>query len=157
MKTLIVYYSRTGKTRMVAHKLSSMLGCDIEEITDKEDRSGPIGFLRSGRQARDKELIDINDLSKDPASYDMIIIGTPVWAWTMASPVRSFIHKYRDRFNKVAIFCTCGSVGADSAMSEIEVLSGKKALSFLGLKNAELKEDLCGQKLKGFVEEIKNK
>lgn len=41
MKILIVFYSRTGTTRKVAHELQKSLKADIEELFDK-NRSGPI-------------------------------------------------------------------------------------------------------------------
>lgn len=39
MKTLLVYYSRTGVTRMIADTISESVKCDIEEIVDtKKDQ-----------------------------------------------------------------------------------------------------------------------
>jgi flavodoxin len=34
MKSLVVYYSRTGKTKFVAETIAAELGSEIEEIVD---------------------------------------------------------------------------------------------------------------------------
>ena len=49
MKTIVVYYSRTGNTRKVAEELADTLKCDIEQIIDTQKRSDVLGFLRSGK------------------------------------------------------------------------------------------------------------
>ena len=50
MRSLVVYYSRTGVTKKVAEAISQMLGADIEEIIDRRDRRGPKGFFTGGRE-----------------------------------------------------------------------------------------------------------
>jgi hypothetical protein len=50
MKTLIVFYSRTGRTRKAAGLLADLLGAEMEELAEPGvDRSGIGGFLRGGR------------------------------------------------------------------------------------------------------------
>ncbi|MFH2027554.1 MAG: hypothetical protein ABIJ08_00305 [Nanoarchaeota archaeon] len=89
MKTLITYYSRTGTTRKVANEIAVQLGCDTDEIIDKTKRSGPLGYITSGRDAMKKSLTEI-ETKKDPSQYDLVIIGTPIWAWTMAPAIRTY-------------------------------------------------------------------
>lgn len=48
-KPLVVYYSRTGKTRLVAGKVAELLGGDLVEIREAKDRSGLRGWLGAGR------------------------------------------------------------------------------------------------------------
>ena len=36
MKTLVVYYSRTGNTKYVAEKIAENLGAEICEVVDKK-------------------------------------------------------------------------------------------------------------------------
>jgi len=47
MKTLVVYYSRTGKTKFVAEKIAVELKADVEEVVDLKSRSGRFGFLKA--------------------------------------------------------------------------------------------------------------
>ncbi|MFA5869173.1 MAG: hypothetical protein WC941_05670 [Candidatus Bathyarchaeia archaeon] len=60
MKTLIVYYSRDGSTRKVAEELKAQLGADIEEITEPKGRGGPLGWIRSGKEASSGAIVPIN-------------------------------------------------------------------------------------------------
>ena len=36
MKTLLVYYSKSGNTRMIANAISESIECDIEEIVKRQ-------------------------------------------------------------------------------------------------------------------------
>jgi flavodoxin len=38
MKSLLIYYSRTGKTKFVAETIAAELGSDIEEVVDLKNR-----------------------------------------------------------------------------------------------------------------------
>ncbi len=79
MKSLVVYYSRTGKTKTAGEAIAKELGADREEIIDMKKRTGlkPIRWLIAGMDARRKKLTNIRT-QKKPESYDMIIIGTPI-------------------------------------------------------------------------------
>ncbi|HIH88099.1 TPA: hypothetical protein HA344_02680 [Candidatus Bathyarchaeota archaeon] len=78
MKTLIVYYTRSGTTKKVADELKDLLSADIEEITEPSGRSGPLGWLRSGKESSDGTIPKINAPTKDPSAYDVVVVGTPV-------------------------------------------------------------------------------
>ncbi|MEM3432819.1 MAG: hypothetical protein QXP27_01440, partial [Candidatus Methanomethyliaceae archaeon] len=106
MKKLVVFYSRTGTTSLVAQKIAEKINGDLEEIKDAKNRAGIIGFLRSGYEGARRKLTIIAETKYDPAQYDLIVIGTPVWAGNMSSPIRTYIVKNREKFNKVAFFCT---------------------------------------------------
>ncbi|HUV55174.1 MAG TPA: hypothetical protein VMW03_08230 [Candidatus Krumholzibacteriaceae bacterium] len=60
MKTLVVYYTRTGNTRLVAQAIADRLGADAEEITEPNGRGGPIRFLQSAFESRGKKTPTIN-------------------------------------------------------------------------------------------------
>ena len=44
MKCLVVYYTRTGKTKFVAEAIATQLGADLEEVVDLKKRGGAIGW-----------------------------------------------------------------------------------------------------------------
>lgn len=106
MKTLLVYYSRTNITKEIAETIQKKLDCDIEEITDNNKYSGKLGFLKGGMNAAMGRTTDINPISKNPSDYDLIIIGTPVWASNMATPIYTYLMKYNSEIKNVASFCT---------------------------------------------------
>lgn len=110
MKSLIVYYSRTGKTKKVAEFIKEELNGEIEEITSLKNRNGILGILLSIYESLFKKLTPIKEIEKDLKNYDLIVIGTPIWAGNFSSPVRTFIVKYKDilKTKDVILFCTYG-------------------------------------------------
>jgi len=154
MKALVAFYSRTGTTRKVAKSIINMLRCESEEILDIESRKGFWGYLKSGREAATKKLAKIKGLKKNPYLYDVVIIGTPIWFFNVSSPVRTYISK--NKFKKVAFFCTMGGSGSKRAFSEMEKLCGKKPVSVLALKTKEVLSESYLKDVEKFVGEIKN-
>ena len=149
MKTLVVYHSRTGNTKTVAQALVQKLSADQEEIKSTEMKRGLFGYLKAGHQAMKKLMPEIDEMKIDPSGYDLVIIGTPVWAWTMASPVRTFIEQYKQKFPKVAFFCTCGDKQSNT-FRDMQDACGKEPMATLEVK-AEL---IKSGKEKGLVEEF---
>jgi len=155
MKTLVVYYSRTKITEKVAQTISENINCDIEEIIDLKNRSGAIGYLKAGKDAMKKVETDISISDKDPSRYDCVIIGTPVWAFTMAPAIRTYINQNKDRFKKVAFFCTEGGSGHEKTFKDMEELTKKKPITTLFLLTKEVSKEQHINKTQEFVEKIK--
>lgn len=157
MKTLVVFYSRTDNTRKVAEEISSVLECDIEEIIDTKKRSGPLGYIRSGRDASSGKLTILKDAVNDPSQYDLLIIGTPLWAWHVSTPVRTYIHMNQAKFKDVAFFCTAGGESFDGAFSDMEELSGKSPLAAMGVRANEVKDESYKSKVIEFTKKLVRK
>jgi len=154
MKTLVVYYSKTGNTRLVAKELAQNLSADLEELADAHPKEGIVGMIIAGKDAALQNSTAINDLKHQITDYDLVIIGTPIWAWTMANPIRGFFEKYKQNLKKVAFFSTMGNSGDKRAFSHMEKLSGLTpiaTISFIDskIKNGEFKTALTefGKKL----------
>ncbi|MBU7014643.1 MAG: flavodoxin [Theionarchaea archaeon] len=156
MKILVVYYSRSGHTRRVGETIADMLTCDREEIIDTVRRSGPIGWLRSGYQNKKKVFTKIEPLKRDVSGYDLVVIGTPVWAGTASVPVRTFVHQYRDDLNKVAFFSVHGGEYVQDEFNEMEALCGKKPVCLLSFSGKEVKSDSYSAGVEQFARNIKN-
>lgn len=155
MQALVVYYSRGGNTRKVAEDLSKELKCDIEEIQDTVNRSGPMGWLNCARQARAAALTKLQPVKNDPAKYDLVIIGTPVWAGHVSTPVRTYIADNKDKLKKVALLVTEGNRGDETTVKDMEEISGKTAAGTLVVKVKEIKNREYQDKIKKFAGSIK--
>ena len=103
---MVVYYSRIGNTRLMTEAIAQSLEADVEEIKDKKNRMGAFSFIRSGYEAIFKKLVDIKVSGKNTGEYDLIIVGSPVWAGRLSSPVRTCMHLYGHGFKNVAFFTT---------------------------------------------------
>lgn len=106
-KKLVVYYSFTGHTRMIAESISKKLNCDILEIKPIQDYTNyddAVAAEQNNEAAqRTPEIQDINiDLSK----YDEIILGSPVWWYTIAPYIRTFLKQNDLSGKKIYSFAT---------------------------------------------------
>jgi menaquinone-dependent protoporphyrinogen IX oxidase len=124
-RILVVYFSRTGTTRSVAAALSKILACDLEEIFESKSRLGFLGYWRSIFEARGQQGSQILPIRKNPSDYDLAIIGTPVWAWSLSSPVRAYLTQNASRLKDVAFFCTMGSAGGTATFAQMSAIINK--------------------------------
>lgn len=138
-KILVVYYSRTGNTKRVAEDIAKGLNADMEEIVDTKKRSGLFGFIIAGKDATQKKPADIKEMQKNPAGYDIVIIGTPVWAWTITPAVRAYAMKYGSSIKQAAFFCTAGKTTAGEIVGKLEEILGREVYASVGFTEKELK------------------
>jgi len=122
LKTLIVYYSRTGKTKSVAEKIAYELGAEIEEVIDKKKRSGALGFLSGGMDATIGRKTEIAETSKNPGDFDLIVVGSPVWSSSPTPAIRTYLSKHDLAGKKVAAFYTSEGTGNEKAIAKIKGL-----------------------------------
>ncbi|MFH1429013.1 MAG: flavodoxin [Candidatus Margulisiibacteriota bacterium] len=130
-KTLIIYYSLEGHTRLAAESIAETLGADILELKPEKEikKTGFMRYFWGGRQVVMKEAPGLNPLDKDPNIYDVLIIGTPVWAFTYAPPIRSFIAAAKPQGKKVAVFCTHEGIPAKTLANMKAALAGNEIVS----------------------------
>ena len=132
-RILVIWYSRTGTTRQVGKSLTAALHCDGEEILEDISRGGMLGYLRSLLGSLRQKPSRIAATSKDPLTYDLIVIGTPVWAWSVSSPVRAYLITNNAKLPEVAFFCTLGGAGGDRAFAQMQELVGKRPVGYLAI------------------------
>lgn len=88
---LLVYYSRSGNSRLVAETLQEQLSYPVEPIQSTQNREGFLGILTCVLdQLMDRDDI-IKPLEKDPKDYNPIILVSPIWIGKLSSPARTFI------------------------------------------------------------------
>ncbi|MCD7781734.1 MAG: flavodoxin [Methanosphaera sp.] len=116
---LVIYYSRTGKTRYVAKEISKKLGCNTIEIKDNKSRSGITGYISGAFDTVVGNQTSIEPQTVDLADYDTIYIGTPVWAYNPTPAILEFIHNTNFNNKNVVTFITLGSQGIDSCLKRL--------------------------------------
>jgi flavodoxin len=153
-KIIVVYYTRTGTTKKVAEAIADNLKCEIEEIIDTKNRKGIIGWLRSGADATKERLAVIKDIKHNPASYDIVIIGTPVWGSNLTPAIRTYITQNKENLKNVAFFCTADGDGK-KALENLEKFIGRKPVFSFGVRSKEVKKGKYVQKVKEFFDKVK--
>lgn len=157
MKTLIVYFSRDGHTKKIADALASKLSADIEEIKEQQERKGIIGWIMAGHDACRKKMSVINETTKNPADYDLIIIGTPIWGWTIVPAIRTWLDKFGKNLKQVAFFASMGGSGDKRAFVDMENMCGKAPVGTVTFLDKETNKNLHLTKLENFVNELQQK
>jgi flavodoxin len=163
-KVIVIYYSRTGTTKKVAQAIADNLSacgtaqaglkCDIEEIIDTKNRKGLFGWLRSGSDAMKERLAVIKEIKHNPASYDIIIMGTPVWGAKIVPAIRTYITQNKESLKNVAFFCTAGGSG-EKALENLENFIGRKPVFSFGVRRREVASGGYVQKIKEFFDKVK--
>lgn len=156
-RTLVVYYSRTGATKRAATEIATALNADIEELVDPAKRSGIFGYLRCVVAGTFRTLAHIEGVKHDPADYDVVVVGTPVWNASMSSPVRRFLRRHRGDMKAVAFFSVCADRGGHRTVREMEREAGKVPVAVLVLD--ELDVSVLGAAapgFRGFVERVRD-
>ena len=125
MKTLVVYYSRDGHTRTMAQEMAKALSADLEEIQEMKSREGMLGYLSACKDAALNVVTEIKSSAVNITDYDLVIIGTPIWAFTMCSGVRAWLTQYAEKLQKIAFFATMGGSGDKRAFTQMETLCRK--------------------------------
>ena len=78
-EVLVVFYSRSGTTAVVARRLAESLGADLDEITAIGPYLSVAGFLQCIFEATRGDRPDIAT-GRNPSGYRMVVLGSPVWA-----------------------------------------------------------------------------
>lgn len=146
MRVLIAYYSRSGNTRSLAGAIAgSLRACgvevEVEEIADRKNRAGVLGWLGGGRDAVLGRSAEIAPPRAEPASFDAVVVGTPVWAWTAAPAALAFCRGGAGAVKKAALFCTMGGSGAKGAFAAMGAALGLAPLAKLALTERQLKDE----------------
>lgn len=155
MNGLIIYFSRTGRTRKVAKAIQEATGFDLEEIKEKAGRGGALGWLKSGMESTRRMLPQIMPLTHDPSQYDITVIGTPIWASNMSSPIRAFLTEYKNKINQIALFCTGDGDEPEKVFNPISELLGKAPQATLGLVGPDREEEVASLKIQEFAAKLR--
>ncbi|MCR4662631.1 MAG: hypothetical protein K5622_01935 [Endomicrobiaceae bacterium] len=109
-KTLIVYYSLTGKTKDIALQIQSLTNGTLYEIKPKEEiKQGPAIYITSKKQISSGNYPEIVNDFPDISEYDTVFVGSPIWWYTAAPVVLEFLKEFDFQNKNVVPFSTQGS------------------------------------------------
>lgn len=126
MKILVAFYSRSGNTKRAAGIIAKTLGAEMDEIIDKKNRRGILGFLRAGYDATRGKTTEI-EFHKDPSGYDLVVIGTPTWNGRVTPAVRTYLLKNREKIGRAAFFTTCAG-RSRKCLAQMREILGKEPM-----------------------------
>ncbi|MDR5777497.1 MULTISPECIES: hypothetical protein [unclassified Caballeronia] len=128
-RVLVVCFSRSGRTRSLGTTLAACLRADFEAITEPADRAGVSGYLRSLADTLFGRSVRLDPPQHNVTRYDVVIIGTPVWAGKVSAPVRAWLAANRRKLPHVAFFCTQRACGAATVFADMKKFVGKQPVA----------------------------
>lgn len=92
-KKIIVYFTYTNNTKMIAEQIKEKLNCDILEIKTVIPYSKDYDTVVNDEQNSEASnyLPEIQNINIDLSNYDEIILGTPVWWYRPVPAIRTFL------------------------------------------------------------------
>ena len=136
LKTAVGYFSLEGNTRYAAEKIALEIGADLYALKPlKEYPRGGFGkYFWAGKSAMFKERPRLQAIRVDAAPYDLVVLGTPVWAGSYAPPLRTFFREHRLEGKRAALFACCSGGSADRCFEGLKrEVPGCKVLGALRL------------------------
>ena len=110
MKALIVYYSLGGNTKKIADLIKEKLNINSLEIKLVTPYSGSYDdIVEKGQdEVNSGYMPKIKQLPANLSDYDTIILGSPVWWYTYAPAMKTFLNNYDLSNKNIYIFATNG-------------------------------------------------
>ena len=112
-KVLVVYYSKSGNTKAIAEMIQGRTGGEIYEIETVKayTRERPAAADIPKEERETGHLPELKGSPPNLDDYDLIIIGSPIWWYTLATPVMAFLRDTDFSGKKIAGFYTYSGDG----------------------------------------------
>ncbi len=157
-KVLIVYYSMEGNTHNIASRIQKMTNADVFEIETVEPYpSAPAYYWVARQQIKNNELPVLKNTVPDVSSYDLIIIGSPVWWYTVSSPLLAFLAECDFKGKTVAVFAIQGgNVGTFFADFKKKIKNAKVVGEIDFSKVSATEPNILNEKISTWLDKIKS-
>ena len=127
-KTLVAYFSASGVTAGLAKRLAEAVGADVAEIVPAQPyTSADLDWTNK----KSRSTIEMNDrscrpaiaASPDPAGYDVVFVGFPVWWYREPSVIDTYMEAHDFSGKTVVPFATSGGSGIGDAGKNMQSLA----------------------------------
>lgn len=128
---IVIYWSRSGATELLASKIANLTNSDVCQITLTNPY--PADYLETRTRAnreRDTGLTpDLNMQLPDLTQYETVYLGFQTWAMTLSEPLKAFLQAYGNELSgkRIMPFETNGGYGIGNCldvMSQLLQISG---------------------------------
>ena len=123
-KTLVVYFSATGTTKLLAEYAAEILNADLYEIVPEDPYTEEdLAYYTNGRADQEQNDPDarpaISGSVENMDSYDTILIGYPIWHGQAPRIISTFLESYDFSGKTIVPFCTSHSSGIGSSAANL--------------------------------------
>jgi flavodoxin len=138
--TLILYYSKMGKTKILAEEARKLLpAAEFKEIKSDE------GLMKAAmwNQLFNKDAA-ITKLDVDMSKYEKVILLSPIWFQKISSPARTVINTLSLQGKELQLIITCGGYFGEEAQEKLKKYAqskGAEVIDFSVVKTGGKKEE----------------
>lgn len=132
-RSIIIYFSRSGSTELLAAKIAKLTGADLLEIV--VDKPYPGNYRQTLSRANfEREMAEYPQLNMkvpDLSQYQRVYLGYPIWAMTLSHPMTAFLLTYGNRLahKEVIPFMSEGGYGQGDSVQRITQILRQEANS----------------------------
>ena len=110
MRSIIIYYSYGGNTKKIAEMIHKNTGAEMAEIKTVTPYKGSYNSVveQGHKEVNRGYMPEIMPLEIDINNYDKIFLGTPVWWYTFAPAVKTFLNNNDFNGKTICPFITNG-------------------------------------------------
>ena len=132
-KTLVVYFSCTGTTELVAAYITEILGADSYQIVPEDPYTeADLAYDTNGRADQEQNDPDVRPAIsggvENMDEYDTIILGYPIWHGQAPRIISTFLESYDFSGKTIVPFCTSHSSRIGSSADNLHVLCADSTL-----------------------------
>lgn len=124
-RALVVYYSYTGNTRALAEQIGRSFGGDLFELQPVTPYASDYDTVvaQGKREVEAGYRPSLQAMPPHLAEYDIVFVGTPIWWYTIAPPIATFLAEANLVGKTVVPFCTHGGYGAGRSLEDVKRLA----------------------------------
>ncbi len=156
MKRIVVYYSLSGNTEAAAKKIAEKLGADLLKVDTEKPmpKSFAAQIIVGGGQVMMNHIPKLKPLEKDPAEYDEIILGSPIWNSKGVPAINAFLQDEKAAAKVKSLFFLSGGGDTKKGLEAItkKLPNLKHSVSLLDKKHKDSKDN--DAKIEKFLSEI---
>ncbi len=138
-KTLVVYYTSGNASERVAADLAALFGADMERIVERKPRNWT--FMNGGAAAMFGSTPKIEAPKHESADYDRVFVLTPVWAWRMSPPVKTWLKAHRGRLPQAAFGTISGDTEPEKIVAKMAKAGGRAPFAYAGFSRRDFQRE----------------
>jgi flavodoxin len=132
MARCVIFHSYSGVTRNLAQKIKNACGADLIEVMPKTSYNSLTVYVLGGYRALKGALDPMEQKKIDVARYDLILLGTPVWAGKPTPAANAAVAAIKGCEGKrVILLATCKSQPGHT-LEILRKTCDKKGMSVIG-------------------------
>ncbi|MGR3856890.1 flavodoxin family protein [Chryseobacterium indologenes] len=129
-KNLVVFFSRSGNTELMARKIAEMKHAAVIPIQSDRDHIGFTGWIEALQDARNTAS-EITPGKIDLSKYDTIYIGSPIWLYSPAPQIFEFARNNNFTGKKVILFNSMNSKFEQKYIDDFKAIIEKNGGTFV--------------------------